>query len=201
MQKFEAMIPLLLRRLRVPVLAASGLAASAFGQTLVSNSPFAAVGGGAGSASARAEAYELAGSTSLGSQVSVCIFERQNKRSEWITVGETVDGVRVVSYDATNDSAVVTIDGTRKDLTMRKDTVASSGSTYNPSVVPVSNVQVASLVPVQPSVAAAPGTPAAEQREARMLVSDLLEIGLQQRKAYENAKQRAAAAAAPQPSN
>jgi hypothetical protein len=201
MQNFEAMIPLLLRRLRVPVLVVSGLAASAFGQTLVNNSPFAAIAGSPGSAPARAEAYELAGSTSLGSQVSVCIFERQNKRSEWITVGETVDGVRVVSYDATNDSAVVTIDGTRKDLTMRKETVSSSGSSYNPSVVPAGNVQVASLVPVPPAATAAPGTPAAEQREARMLVSDLLEIGVQQRKAYENAKQRAAAAAAPQPSN
>lgn len=202
MQIFEAKIPLLLRRLRVPALAASGLIASALGQTLVANSPFAAVGGGAGSSAARAEAYELAGSTSLGSQVSVCIFERQNRRSEWIAVGETVDGVRVVSYDSMNDTAVVTIDGARRDLTMRKDTVVSSGSTYNPAVAPVSNGQVASLVPVpSPAAAAAPGSPAAEQREARMLVSDLLEIGLQQRKAYESAKQRAAAAAAPQPSN
>jgi hypothetical protein len=107
-----------------------------------------------------------------------------------------------VSYDSMNDTAVVTIDGARRDLTMRKDTVVSSGSTYNPAVAPVSNGQVASLVPVpSPAAAAAPGSPAAEQREARMLVSDLLEIGLQQRKAYESAKQRAAAAAAPQPSN
>jgi hypothetical protein len=100
-----------------------------------------------------------------------------------------------------NDTAVVMINGTRKDLTMRKDTVVSSGSSYNPAIAPVSNGQVASLVPVPAAAAVAPGSPAAEQREARMLVSDLLEIGLQQRKAYESAKQRAAAAAAPQPSN
>lgn len=201
MQKFEATIPLMLRSLRAPAIAALGLAVSAFGATLVGNSPFAAAGKGAGSAGAPAEAYELAGSTSQGSQVSVCIFERQSRRSQWIGVGDTVDGVHVVSYDPTSDAAVVTINGTRKDLAMRKDTVASTGTPYNPAVAPVSNVQVASLVPVPAQVAAAPGTPAAEQREARMLVSDLLEIGIQQRKAYQDAKQRAAAASAPQPSN
>jgi hypothetical protein len=201
MQKFEAMIPLVLRSLRVSAIAAIGLAASAFGATLVGDSPFAAVGKGAGAAGGPPEAYELAGSTSEGSQVSVCIFERQSRRSRWIDVGDTVDGIRVVSYDAASDAAVVTINGTRKDLTMRKDTVASSGSTYNPAVAPVSNGQVASLVPVPQQPAAVPGTPAAEQREARMLVSDLLEIGIQQRKAYQDAKQRAAAASSPQPSN
>ena len=33
-----------------------------------------------------------------------------------------------------------------------------------------------------------------QEREARMLVSDLLEIGMQQRKAYEEAARKAAAA-------
>jgi hypothetical protein len=201
MQKFEAMTPLLLRRLRVPALLAFGFIASAFGETLVGNSPFASAGKGAGSAGGPAEAYELAGSTSQGSQVSVCIFERQNKRSRWIDVGETVDGIQVVSYDSVNDSAVVAVNGTRKDLSMRKETVASSGPAYNPAVAPVSSGQVASMVPVPAQVTAAPGTPAAEQREARMLVSDLLEIGIQQRKAYQDAKQKAASASAPQPSN
>ena len=44
---------------------------------------------------------------------------------------------------------------------------------------------------------AATGSPEQEQREARMLVSDLLEIGVQQRKAYQDAKQKAAAAPVP----
>ena len=56
---------------------------------------------------------------------------------------------------------------------------------------------------VQPPIAAArqeavaPGSAAQEQREARMLVSDLLEIGIQQRKAYQEAKQRAASGTPP----
>jgi hypothetical protein len=40
-----------------------------------------------------------------------------------------------------------------------------------------------------------------EQREARMLVSDLLEIGVQQRKAYQDAKQKAASEPPAQPTN
>ena len=63
--------------------------------------------------------------------------------------------------------------------------------------------------PAQPPVAVAtdfsapkPESPAAamkEQREARMLVSDLLEIGMQQRKAYQDAKAKAAGAPQPPP--
>jgi hypothetical protein len=44
-------------------------------------------------------------------------------------------------------------------------------------------------------------TAAQEQREARMLVSDLLEIGVQQRKAYQDAKQKAASEPPVQPTN
>ena len=48
-----------------------------------------------------------------------------------------------------------------------------------------------------PAIAQSPEAAAKDQREARMLVSDLLEIGVQQRKAYQEAKQKAAAT--PQP--
>ena len=40
-----------------------------------------------------------------------------------------------------------------------------------------------------------------DQREARMLVSDLLEIGVQQRKAFQDARQKAAAATPTPPQN
>src|SRR5580658_3845192 len=108
MRNFESMISRLLNRLAILVLAASGLIAPGLGQTLVGNSPFAAQGHGA-SAAGPAEAYELAGATTEGSQVMVCIYERQKKHSEWIPVGGTSDGIRVVSYDAASDSAVLTV--------------------------------------------------------------------------------------------
>jgi hypothetical protein len=63
-------------------------------------------------------------------------------------------------------------------------------------------VDVAAAFGAQPSGAAGPAagsvnvispTQAAEEREARMLVTDLLEISQQQRKAYEDAQKAAAA--------
>ncbi len=66
----------------------------------------------------------------------------------------------------------------------------------------VASVQAPPPDPVgAPPPAAAAATPEQEQREARMLVSDLLEIGVQQRKAYQDAKLKAATAAAPGQSN
>ena len=195
MRNFEPMIP----HLGTAVLAASALAVSCFGQALVGDSPFAARGG-AGLAAAPAQAYELAGSATRGSQVTVCIFEREKQHSEWIPVGEAADGIRVVSYDAANDSAVVTVDGARKELAMRRAQVAALAPSADPRVQASGGGLVASLVPV----ATGPATPqsvAQDQREARMLVSDLLEIGVQQRKAYQEARQKAEAQSSPQPTN
>ena len=199
MRNFEPMIARLMWRFVVPVLAASGFIAPGLGQTLVGNSPFAAQGRAA-FAAGPAEAYELAGAATEGSQVTVCIYERQKKHSEWIAVGETSDGVRVVSYDAASDSAVVTIDGARKDLVMRQATVAALAPSYEPMAPVNSGGIVASQVPA-PSGPSTPQSLANDQREARMLVSDLLEIGVQQRKAYQDAKEKAAAQSSPQPTN
>jgi hypothetical protein len=44
-----------------------------------------------------------------------------------------------------------------------------------------------------------PGSDARAETEARMMVSDLLEIGMQQRKAYEDARNQPAASAPAQP--
>jgi hypothetical protein len=199
MRNFETMIPRLFGRVAIPLFAAMGFVAPGLGQTLVGDSPFAARGG-AGSAAGPAEAYELAGSATEGSQVTVCIYERQKKHSEWIQVGETTDGIRVVSYDAASDSAVVTVDGARKDLVMRQATVAALSPSADPRVASAGGGLVSSLVPA-PTGPATRQSVANDQREARMLVSDLLEIGVQQRKAYQDAKQKAAASTSAQPTN
>jgi hypothetical protein len=184
----------LVRRLRLPALAALGCAGSLYGQTaLIADSPFAPVGASAGSAaSAPAEAFELAGSTAQGSQVTVCIFERKNKHSEWIPVGGESNGIHVISYDGAHDTAVVTISGERKQLTMHRPVVASTNlpAGGRAAAVPVTSAPVAPIAASVPEAPANPSTAARDQREARMLVSDLLEIGVQQRKAYQDAKQR-----------
>lgn len=192
----------LLRGLLIPAVGALGIAGSGFGQSsLVANSPFSPSGAASRGAGAPAEAYELAGSSIEGSDMSVCIFERQAKHSQWIPVGGDVDGVRVISYDPANDTAVVMIAGSRKELSMRKAAVA----VLNPESSNRTQQIVSTPAPVSAPIAAAPpeavGSAAREQREARMLVSDLLEIGIQQRKAYQEAKQKAAAATPPSPDN
>ena len=189
------------RVLRAPALAGLGCAASlCVAATLVSNSPFAPNGTGPGSAAAAAqEAYQLAGSTSEGADVTVCVYAQQSKKSLWIPVGGESAGVHVISFDSAHDTAVVVVNGSRKELAMRKAVIATTGQ------APVrATAQVLEPPPppadAPPGPIAAPLTPEAavkEQREARMLVSDLLEIGVQQRKAYQDAKLKAAAATPP----
>lgn len=173
---------------------------------LVADSPFSPSGtaSAAAGASAPAEAYELAGSSVQGNTVVVCIFDRQAKHSAWIGVGETAGGIHVLSFDAQRDRAVVTISGTRKELGLRKATYGAAGP--QPLPHPTAAVAVDTPPPVA-SPAEVPKTPVPptvaehDQQEARMLVSDLLEIGIQQRKAYQEAKQKAASQPSPVPSN
>jgi len=194
-----------LSALRLAALAAAAAAAAAYGQTaLVADSPFGSVAGQAGSSTVKSEPYELAGSTAIGRDVLVCIFDTQAKHSEWIPVGGSSGAVHVVSYDSDRDRAVVVISGERRELALRKPTVASSavaraerpGPPAAPARPQGAVIANGSLPPpAQPTTSVEH-----EQQEARMLVSDLLEIGMQQRKAYQEARQKAAQAPR-QPSN
>jgi hypothetical protein len=194
-------------RLSLAALALACCAGSALGQTaLVGNSPFAPSGNAVVTGSAPAQDYELAGSTSEDKQVSVCIFERQTKRSAWIPVGGNVDGIHVISFDNNHDTAVVMVAGQRKEISMRKAMVAKSTGAA-PQARPAFAANAVTTEPAAPIASAPQPAPAAttapeqEQREARMLVSDLLEIGVQQRKAYQDAKQKAASGQAPATGN
>jgi hypothetical protein len=172
---------------------------------LVANSPFTPSGTSAGATAAAAQDFELTGSTAEGSTVTVCIYARQTKRSQWIPVGGVSDGVRVISYDADHDRAVVMVGGVRKDVAMRKATFGGKGGSAAPA--PMLTASTPAALPPYPAaglppVEGGPATkPEAEQREARMLVSDLLEIGVQQRKAFQEARQKAAAPGSQAPSN
>jgi hypothetical protein len=199
MNKIEIHLPPRARRLGIGALAALASAAVALGQAaLVGRSPFTPAGGAAGGPGAPAEAYELAGSSVQGADVTVCIFERAAKHSRWIPVGGITDGIRVISFDAAHDTAMVNVGGAIKELTMRKATIAPLGSSSMAVAAPPAPSIIAADAAVTPP---APQNLAQEQREARMLVSDLLEIGVQQRKAYQDAKRKAAPETNAQPSN
>jgi hypothetical protein len=113
----------------------------------------------------------------------VCIYDVGGRRSHWSGVGEVDDGVQVVSYDATADEAVVRINGVQQTLELRRE--AAGGGSFG-SFVPAP-VYLTGPAPRPLSAEAA-----RKQREARMLVADLMDIGMRERQANEEAERQAA---------
>jgi hypothetical protein len=170
-----------------------------------------------------AETIEFAGVSAVGKRTDLIIYDKAAKKSHWIGVGETKDGISVVNYDARREQAVVKINGAQKVLPLRKGTgpvntpagvtPVATGFNVPPQSLPANAVAVnvqpapapaapAPSAPATNAPAPAPGTPEAQvkqETEARMLVSDLLEIGMAQRKAYEEAQRKAAEGNTAQP--
>jgi len=159
---------------------------------LAQDSPFLPPGvtSAEGDASGTA-AFELDGASVTSGGTSVCIYDAREKHSHWIAVGEAEGRIKVVGYDAANDRAEVVIDGVAQALELRK-------------VSEVPFVQTASsagngLSPEAPNRMRPPGMVGPDQvararseREARMFVTDLLDIGARQRKAHEEAEAKKA---------
>ena len=188
--------------LGIALVLAIGVRAADEPAAAANDSPFAPLPGAAGSAAAPEELFELAGASATGQGTEVCIYNSQTKRSTWIAVGSSRDGVEVVSFDPDRDQAVVSLHGQRKTLSLRKAVVtAAPVPVFTPPVYapapPGENLAAAAPQPVGPQPV---GTSSREQkiqeREARMLISDLMQIGMEQRKAYAEAKRQAALKAA-----
>ena len=187
------------RFLRPSLLLALFVTASAHSQTaLPKDSPFMPAPGTAAAAASANETLELTGFSGTGSTAIVCVSDMQAKRSYWIPVGSTTAGIKLLAFDAEKDQATIIVGGQQKTLRMRKTVVTAAGNT-NPGAAAASfaaptpvftppPVPVTQGVPQPPP---APGSIAQQETEARMLVSDLLEIGIQQRKAYEDAQKKA----------
>jgi hypothetical protein len=185
---------------------------------LPSTNPFAGPAGVA-TPDAPQETIEFAGVSTFGKKVDLIFQDRATKKTTWVPLGGKADGIEVVNYDEKKEQVVARINGTQKTLTLRKSTAASAGAPapvapmpvgFNvpPAAQPVTvaaapapaatgGVAAAPAAPA-PTDAAAPAAPAApltetqkQEQEARMLVSDLLEIGMAQRKAYEEAQRKA----------
>lgn len=187
---------------------AFALAAAALplmGQT--ARSPFlppAGVAGQAGDAGQH-DAYELAGASTSPEGTQICLFDTARKHSRWLKVGGSEDGIQVVSYDEANDQAVVRFDGSTHVLALRKVKTGSVQEAFTPNLgmgqvgtaQPLAGTSQAANAPiVDPSTIGKSPETIKQEREARMLVSDLLEISIAQRKAYEEAQKKAAAQAA-----
>lgn len=133
-------------------------------------------------AGAEESGFQFSGVVSMGSHTLVCITEEATKRSHWIKVGQSADGIHVLSHDANSQQVTIRQGGRQSSLQLKAPTVDPSKLVAfqpNASSGPVAMAEVNVPVPV---------TKEEKETEARMLVSDLLEIGMIQRKAYEEAK-------------
>lgn len=175
---------------------------------LPKQSPFLPPEAAAAPTSAVSETIEFAGVSSVGKHTDLIFHNKSTKKSHWIGLGETKEGITVLNYDDRREQAVIKLNGAEKILSLRKGTSKAAPGhvpmlTPAPMPVPVPVFEPAAVAPapiVESPVPPAPkpeGPPIPEaqlkqETEARMLVSDLLEIGMAQRRAYEEAQRKSA---------
>ncbi len=161
-------------------------------------SPFLPPAGAAAPTQKEPSAYSFAGMTVVGGETLLSITRESDKRSTWIPLGKTVGDITAISYDAKKDEAVIRADGRELTLTIRKAVVVSAPTHRPPPYLATQPAANAPAVAPAPEPVKMPAMNQQEEKEmeARMLVSDLLEIGQQQRRAYEAAQREAAAKAA-----
>ncbi|MDB6127258.1 MAG: hypothetical protein JWM35_1154 [Verrucomicrobia bacterium] len=133
--------------------------------------------------------YQLGGMITKGKDVLISITRVSDKQSFWVPIGATVDEVTAISYVPELDQAVISANGERFTLRLRQSMgQGGNGAAFASTGGPTPAISP----PLPPPV----GGPEVQEREARMLVTDLLEIGQAHRKAYEEAQKKAAATAA-----
>ena len=178
------------------------------------NSPSAAANAGpAASADSQALAtMEFTGVFVLGNKPSFSLRDTATNHSFWIDLGQTVEGVTATAYDA--DSHTVTISGRGGVRTLglkeariveapAAPAVATSSAPASAAVpatpaVPPRQLTIAEQLP--PNLTPQQRQQRTQEIEARMMVSDLLEIGQQERARYqEEQRRRAAPPATPTP--
>src|SRR5882724_9821931 len=129
-------------------------------QTALPDSPFVPAPGSLVPAGpADGEKLQLSGISVVGKKTFVSIFDVDKKHSRWIAVGETVDGVEVISCDVKGDKAVVRVAKELKTLTLRPPAIVAAGT------APVADAggQPALVLPTAPVAAATPSAPLTEQ--------------------------------------
>lgn len=143
--------------------------------------------------------YELVGMSVAGGNTFLSILRQGDQRSTWIGVGKTVGEITVLRYDPAKDLAVIRAGEKELTLTLRQARIVpASGSPQPLAVSPLlsSSALATGAFPADPAVMKMPALSPREEKEmeARMLVTDLLEIGQRQRAAYQEAHRKASAA-------
>jgi hypothetical protein len=134
--------------------------------------------------------FEFNGVVTIGTSKLICITKLAEKRSHWIKMGESTEGITVLRFDADSKSVTIRHEGQDISLSLKQPT-------YDPNAL----ASYQPVIPTAPTPAGGvalnvPVTKEQKEAEARYLVSDLLEIGMVQRKAYQEAQAREQAAKA-----
>jgi hypothetical protein len=167
-------------------------AAACPGRARADTSPFLPAGAGLTAAAASNDAYQFTGVITSASQTLLGFTNTRTRQSCWLAVGGGNNELSVLGYDPASGAARLRIGAETTTLTLRKAAIVDAPNVFfqNPSAPP----GTLGFTPLSRSAAAL--SAAAQEREANALVGDLLTIGIQQRKAYEDAKKKAAEAAA-----
>ena len=150
---------------------------------------------------------ELTGILSVGGKPQFSVRDTSTGRSFWLGLGETQEGLTARSYDEAASSVVIEGRGARRNIVIREARVTTAAP--SPPVVTAQPPQQSSTGPqvvtgtaqpaVQPSAKkqaqaqlkdAKGRTNEEAERDARLLVSDLMELSIQERKRYEENQRR-----------
>jgi hypothetical protein len=110
---------------------------------------------------------QFASVLSFGRETLISVYDVRTDEGVWIPVGGEADGIRVITYDPENEEVTVLSSGVTARLKLREANFATGG-----------------LIRPLPTLEEEYGRPLTveeQEREARMLVSDLLEIGMKER--------------------
>jgi hypothetical protein len=188
-------------------------------QALTKDSPFIAPGsnGGGPAAAGNMQMYALVGVIGGDRSTRIGILDLRTRKSVWIPIGQTIAGIEAISHNPSTDEVLVRINGSVQSLSLRMPNMSAAllqglpaAGSLGPGPFPPGASASAPFGtmpmgpgpfppgtpgggPLQPSPVQASGRPsnqADQEREARMMVSDLLDIGMQQRKAYQEAQKK-----------
>lgn len=121
---------------------------------------------------------QFSGVMSFGRDTLVSVHDLQSDKSIWIAVGGEAEGIRVVNYDTEAKEVTVLARGVTTKLKLREAQL-SAGTWIKP-------------LPTLEQEYGRPLTVEEEETEARMLVSDLLEIGMKERERQRELRKKAA---------
>ncbi|GAB5560399.1 MAG: hypothetical protein SynsKO_20460 [Synoicihabitans sp.] len=134
------------------------------------------------SAPMQEQRFEFTGVIKLDETPLICVTDTASNRSYWMKVGQTVAGISLLRFDDETNQIGVRASGRESSLSLKKRTFDPSKFVATQPIVASAPLPTASLAETVPL------TTKEKETDARMLVSDLLEIGMIQRKAYEKAK-------------